>query len=195
MARIALKIQGVTDIISTHTASLLILTDIGEKRQLAVVCDDIMRHEFGVRRGKYVGDEEKRKEVAEMLRYTLPETFASIIKHLTQLQLAVVIVSVFDGQYRAVIEDAASGTALPIRISDGALLCYADATIPLYIEESLWMRQSMPYMGQNAPGISMPLNTLTKEMLEQALEKSIAEERYELAKQLKDELDRREGER
>ena len=194
MSRIQLKIQGVTDITATHAASLLILTDVAEQRQLSIVCDEIMRHEFGIRRGKYHGEKETRQEVAEIMKYTLPETMSAIIKYMTDLQLSVVIVSLYDGQYRAVIEDRKTGTAFPIRVSDGALLCYADAHIPLYIEESLWERQSVPYMGQDARGVAMPLNTLSMEMLEQALQRSIEEERYELAKQLKDEINRR-GER
>lgn len=193
MSRIPLKIQGVTDISATHNISLLIITDKEEQRQLTVVCDEIMRHEFGIRRGKYIGDNEERAKVAEVLKNTLPETVTAIIKYMTDLQLAVVIVSVFDGQYRAVIEDANTGTAFPIHVSDGALLCYADPHIPLYIEESLWIRQSVPYLGPNASGVAMPLNTLSMEMLEQALQKSIKEEKYELAKQLKEEIDRRGG--
>ena len=193
MSRIPLKIQGVTDISATHNISLLIITDKEEQRHLTVVCDEIMRHEFGIRRGKYIGDNEERAKVAEVLKNTLPETVTAIIKYMTDLQLAVVIVSVFDGQYRAVIEDANTGTAFPIHVSDGALLCYADPHIPLYIEESLWIRQSVPYLGPNASGVAMPLNTLSMEMLEQALQKSIKEEKYELAKQLKEEIDRRGG--
>ena len=193
MSRIPLKIQGVTDISATHNISLLIITDKEEQRQLTVVCDEIMRHEFGIRRGKYIGDNEERAKVTEVLKNTLPETVTAIIKYMTDLQLAVVIVSVFDGQYRAVIEDANTGTAFPIHVSDGALLCYADPHIPLYIEESLWIRQSVPYLGPNASGVAMPLNTLSMEMLEQALQKSIKEEKYELAKQLKEEIDRRGG--
>lgn len=193
MSRVHLKIQGVTDISASHTASLLIITDTDETRQICVVCDEIMRHEFGIRRGKYWGTAESKALVMETLKYTLPETMSTIIKHLTDIQLAVVIVSIYDGQYRAVIEDTKSGSAFPIRVSDGALLCYADRRIPLYIERSLWNRQSVPYLGENARGVAMPLNTLTIEMLEEALQKSIDEERYELAKQLKEEIDRREG--
>ncbi len=193
MSRIPLKIQGVTDITATNTASLLIITDMEEQRQLSVVCNEIMRHEFGIRRGKYTGNKINREQTEEMLKVALPETISAIIKYMTDLQLAVVIVSVYDGQYRAVIEDVNTGTAFPIRISDGALLCYADTHIPLYIEASLWERQSVPYLGQEARGIAMPLNTLSIEMLEQALKKSIEEEKYELAKQLKDEIDRRES--
>ncbi len=193
MSRIRLKIQGVTDISASQTASLLIITDIEETRQICVVCDAVKRHEFGIRSGKYIGTPESMALLKHTLQSTLPETVSTIIRNLTDLQLAVVIVSIYDGQYRAVIEDTNSGTAFPIRVSDGALLCYADNdNIPLYIEESLWNRQSVPYLGRNVRGVAMPLNTLTKEMLEEALQKSIDEEKYELAKQLKEEIDRRE---
>ena len=83
MSRIPLKIQGVTDISATRNASLLIITDKEEQRQLTVVCNEIMRHEFGIRRGKYIGDKAEKTKVAEILRTTLPETFAAIIKYMT----------------------------------------------------------------------------------------------------------------
>lgn len=191
MARIQLKVQGVTDITAIDNASLLILTDMQEQRQLTIMCDMIARHEFGLRRGKFVGTKEQRSNVTEQLQYLLPEAISSLIKYLTDLQLAVVIVNIFDGQYRAVIEDTKTGTAIPVRVSDGALLSYADQHIPLYIEESLWKRQSVPYMGDNAKGVAMPLNTLSIPMLRSAMQKCIDEEQYEIAQQLKEELDRR----
>lgn len=192
MARIPLKIQGVIDISATQEASLLVLTDQEEKRQITVVCSPSTRHEISMRRGKYTGTDETKKSVAEYLQYSLPETLSAIIKYMTGLQLCVVIVSVFDGQYRSIIEDIRTGTAFPIRIGDGAILSYADPHIPLYIEESLWKVQSVPYEGDFAKGIAMPLNTLSVKMLRQAMQKCIDEEEYELAQQLKEELSRRE---
>ena len=46
-------------------------------------------------------------------------------------------------------------------------------------------------MGENARGISLPLNTLTTEMLKDAMQKCIDDEKYEIAEQLKKELERR----
>ena len=46
--RIKLKVQGVTDI-APNIASLLILTDEEEKRQLTIVIDAVMRHEIALR--------------------------------------------------------------------------------------------------------------------------------------------------
>lgn len=191
MARIPLKVQGVTDITASDSASLLIITDKEETRQITIICDASMRHEFGIRRGKYVGEAKQRALATEHLQFTLPETLASLIKYMTDLELAVIILNVFDGQYRAIIEDQKTGTAIPIRVSDGVLLTYADPHIPLYIEESLWRHQSVPYLGEDARGVAMPLNTLSVEMLRTAMERCIADEKYELAQQLKEEIERR----
>lgn len=191
MSRIRLKVQGVTDISANLDSSLLILTDEAEKRQLTVICDAAMRFQFAIRRGRHVGSKEARQHAAEFLQYALPEAVASLIKYLTNLELCVVIVNIFDGQYRAVLEDQRTGTAIPIRVSDGALLSYADQHIPLYCEESIWQMQSMPYAGENAPGISMPLNTLTIPMLQKALDDCIEQENYEMAQKIKEEMERR----
>lgn len=180
-----------SDIAAMSDASLLIITDEKEERQISIVCNSVIRHEIAIRRGKFVGSEEGRRKATDYLQYSLPETLSALIKYMTDIQLCVVIVGVFDGQYRAVIEDVNTGTAIPIRVSDGALLTYADTHIPLYIEESLWQRQSIKYGGENAPGIAMPLNTLSMPMLQSALNKCIDEEQYEMAQRLKEEIERR----
>lgn len=189
--RIPLKVQGVTDVNPEASFSLLIITDEEEEKQIAIMIDASMRHEFAIRRSKYVGDENSRRVSSEMLERTLPETLSAIIKYMTNLELSIIIVSIYDGQYRAVIEDKNTGTAFPIRVSDGILLAYADRHIPLYIEESLWQHQSTKYMGEKAQGVSLPLNTLTIGMLKSAMQKCIDDERYEMAEQFKQEIERR----
>lgn len=191
--RIKLKVQGVTDISADSQLSLLIVTDEDEKRQIAIMIDACMRHEIALRRGKYVGDENNRIRVRDFLKTSLPETISAVIKYMTDIELAVVIVSVYDGEYKALLEDKNTGTSFPIRVSDGILLSYADRHIPLYIEESLWNHQSTPYMGEDAKGVSLPLNILTTDMLKAAMQKCIDEEKYEMAEQLKQELNRRKG--
>ena len=189
--RSPLKIQGVTDVNHDASFSLLIVTDEKEERQIAIMVDASMRHEFALRRGKYIGDEKSRRISTEMLERTLPETLSAVIKYMTDLELAVIIVSIYDGQYRAILEDEKTGTAFPIRVSDGILLAYADQHIPLYVEDSLWQHQSTKYMGEEATGVSLPLNTLTIGMLKSAMQKCIDEEKYELAEQFKKEIERR----
>lgn len=189
--RIPLKVQGVTDIAGAQEATLLIVTDQEEKKQIALVVNANLRYEFAVRRGKYINDEAHRKVATESLETSLPEALCALLKYMTDIELAVVIMGIYDGEYRAVLEDQRSGTLFPIKAGDGILLAYADPHIPLLAEEALWQRQSMPYQGADAKGISMPLNTLSTEMLKQAMQKCIEEEKYELADQLKKELERR----
>lgn len=192
MARISLKIQGITDITAMKDSSLVVMTDENEQRQLSLVCDKYMRHEFALRyRQKMQTEKVENDSSKESLKMALPETMGAVIKDIAGLQLEVVIVNVFDGQYVAVIEDKSSGLSLPIDVAAGALMCYAN-DIPLCIEESLWAKQSVPYLGRDAQGVALPLNTLTLDMLKQALDKCIKEEKYELAKQLKEEIDRRD---
>ena len=189
--RLKLKIQGVTDIIADNTASLLILTDQEEKRQLTIVVDEITRHNIAIRRGKYVGTLSQRANTIDSLQHCLPETLSALIKYLTNVDLAVIIVNIFDGQYRAILEDQRTGTSFPIRVSDAAILAYADPHIPLYIEDNLWEIQSTPYMGDQPTGVTLPLNTLSVTMLKNALQKCIDEEKYEAAQHIKEELTRR----
>lgn len=191
MARTLLKVQGVTDICASEETALLVMTDMEEKFQLTIVCDINMRYQFGIRRGKYVGTDEEKKEVCKLLETTLPETLSAIIKYMTGMQLAVIIIGLHEGQYRAIIEDQITHTAFPIRVSDGVLLSYADQHIPLYIEDNLWEHQRTPFMGTEAKGIAIPINTMSIDMLRQAMQKCIDEERYEVAQQLKEEIERR----
>ena len=62
--------------------------------------------------------------------------------------------------------------------------------IPLYIESGLMRRQSVAYR-ENSRGVSLPVNTISDEMLQAALDKAIADENYELASHLRDEKKRR----
>ncbi|MBO5613070.1 MAG: bifunctional nuclease family protein [Prevotella sp.] len=191
--RIKLKIHGVIDIMANHSASLLILTDEEENRQLSIVVDEHMRNQIAIRRGKYHGDLEHRTSAIKAFQNCLPETLSAAITYLTNVEFCVIIVSIYDGQYCAILEDQRTGTAFPIRVSDGVLLAYADPHVPLYIEKSLWDMQSTKYMGENAKGVSLPLNTLSVPMLKKVMQQCIDEEKYEAAQQIKNELDKRKA--
>lgn len=74
------------------------------------------------------------------------------------------------------------------RASDGLLLATA-VNCPVTIEETLLEHQ---YMREVSEGVySMPVNSVSYTALEQALQRAIEEENYELASQLRDELKRR----
>ena len=64
------------------------------------------------------------------------------------------------------------------------------AGLDMFIEEKLFYRQSMIF-DETKEKISLPLNILSQEMLEEALNKAIIEEDFEVASCLRDELKRR----
>ena len=76
-----------------------------------------------------------------------------------------------------------------IRASDAILLSFI-SNIPLFIEEKLMKRQSVPYR-RSSEGVAMPLNAISNKMLQEALDKAVEDENYELASHLRDEMRRR----
>ena len=62
--------------------------------------------------------------------------------------------------------------------------------IPLYIENGLMERQCYPY-DEKADSIAIPINTMDLPRLKMAMEKAVEDENYELASQLRDEINRR----
>lgn len=74
------------------------------------------------------------------------------------------------------------------RASDGLLLAYTFGC-PVCIDEELLERQYMRQAGDTS--YAMPVNSVTTEALRNALEQAVREENYELASQLRDELERR----
>ena len=78
---------------------------------------------------------------------------------------------------------------MAIRVSDAVLLAQI-ARLPIYIDRVLMSKQSVPYI-KEARGVSIPVNTISTDMLQDALAKAIEEEKYELASHLRDELKRR----
>ena len=51
-------------------------------------------------------------------------------------------------------------------------------------------RQSVPYQ-RSSNGVAMPLNAISNKMLQEALDKAVEDENYELASHLRDEMRRR----
>jgi len=77
-----------------------------------------------------------------------------------------------------------------IRMSDAVLLSVI-SRIPLYIDATLMQRQSTPY-NPDVRGISVPINTIDLERLNQELDRAIEAEDYRLASYLHEEILRRD---
>lgn len=179
MARIKLFLQQATEVVGEEKEGLLILTDSFQERQLAVPCNSRMYDEFRLR----MNNPKHQAELSDVL--------FKVIKWQTELSLELVIVSVDNGHYSAVLSNTDSLEQVPIDGAEAVLLNYISKDkIPLFIDEKLFLKQSSVY-DMKAKGVSLPVNTLSSSMLRKALERAVAAENYELASQLRDELNKR----
>lgn len=167
-----------SEIVGDDNLALLILTDFAQTRQLSIICDKQTEYQFGIRLGK--------TPVANIM---LPEVMAQLISQQTTLNLELLIYDIVDGQYQASLINNDTSQTIPIRASDAILFAFV-SHCPLYIEERLMMRQSVPY-DTNTPGLAIPVNSISNSMLQNALNKAIQEENYELASHLHEEMQRR----
>ena len=178
MTKERLIFKGVSEIVGTEDLGLLILTDEAKERQITIVCDKAMAVQL-----------ELRIKKIPITRIMLPEVLCRMLKNNGGLDYELLIDNIIDGQYRTILYDKETMDTLLIRASDAVLLSIV-ANIPLYIEAGLMRRQSVMY-NENAKGVSLPVNTISDEMLQAALDKAIADENYELASHLRDEKKRR----
>lgn len=178
MTKERLIFKGVSETVGTEDLGLLILTDEAKERQITIVCDKAMAVQL-----------ELRIKKIPITRIMLPEVLCRMLKNNGGLDYELLIDNIIDGQYRTILYDKETMDTLLIRASDAVLLSIV-ANIPLYIEAGLMRRQSVMY-NENAKGVSLPVNTISDEMLQAALDKAIADENYELASHLRDEKKRR----
>lgn len=174
MAKERLFFKGVSEIVGTDNLGLLILTDVKGEKQISIVCDKSMALQVELR--------VKRVPVVDVM---LPEVFWKLINMNGNIELELFIDSLVEGQYRTFICNNQTGMKILIRASDAVLLSLV-GNIPLFIEENLMRRQAVIYR-EKSKGVSLPVNTISDDMLQTALEKAIAEENYELASRLRDE--------
>lgn len=179
MSKIRLVFKGVSEIVGTDDLGVLVLTDEKEQRQITVVCDKAMALQA-----------ELRVQQLPLTQIMLPEVLCKVLADQTEIRLEILISGIDDGQYRVLLYNKETLEPVLMRASDAVLLSMA-GNIPIYIDHDLMMRQSVPYR-EDSRGVSLPVNTISDEMLQAALDKAVEEENYELASQLRDEQLRRE---
>jgi len=178
--RVRLIFKSVSEIVGTDNIGLLVLTDSAELRQVAVPCDQRTLNEFAL-----------RMEQMPITGRLLPEVLWNVLQWQTQLRMEVVIDSLHDGKYQAVLSNTDTLEEIPLSATEGILLSFVSrGDIPVMMDEQLFMRQSTVY-DKEAVGVSLPVNTISDDMLQKALDKAIGNENYEMASHLRDELNRR----
>ncbi len=178
MGLVRLYFKGVSELASTENVGLLTLVDEKRERQLSVICDSATVYQFGLRTGK-----------AEVVPRLAPEVLWQVIARNVDLRFQVVINDLVDGEYKTLLYMPDILQAIPVRASDGVLIAEI-AGLPIYIEERLLRRQGMPHKDDQV-SVSVPVNVLTTEMLQKALDRAVEKEDYEKASQIRDELLRR----
>ncbi len=175
MKRVPLRFENLQQIAGDETLAVVMLTDEARQRALSVVCDADMCRQLLMRlRGN-----------KDVCRTMLPEALLQLLPS----EYEMTIVGVYNGQYQVMLMDMKSGESVRVRTSDGILLSII-SSIPLYIEERLMARQSVPF-DEHAKGVSIPINAMETQRLKAALKEAVEEENYELASQLRDEIRRR----
>lgn len=173
--------KGISEIVGNSQLALLILTDEEERRQISIVCDKDSATQIDL-----------RMHQANDTSTFLPEVLWRTMKRVMSGMLEIYIADIDNGQYKVVLITSLFLLTQPvIRASDAILLSLiTQATI--YIEEGLFLRQSVEYR-KDSPGVALPVNAISDEMLRKALDKAIIEEKYELASHLRDEINRRKS--
>ncbi|MBR5440161.1 MAG: bifunctional nuclease family protein [Prevotella sp.] len=180
MDRVRLKFKSVSEILGTDEIGLLILTDEDELRQIAMPCDRSMIYQFSLRLNR-----------APVVGRLLPEVLWHVISMQSDHAYEILITDIIEGQYRALLVDVETQEPVSLRMSDAILLSYI-GKLPIFIDRQLMEKQSVPY-DREARGVAIPVNTISTEMLQDALDKAVEEEKYELASHLRDELRKRKG--
>lgn len=178
MIKTRLEFVGVSEIIGNKDITLLLLADLEGRRQISVVCETDIACQIQMRRTGNANTET-----------LLPEVLCRLFDFKSHSDAELVITDIENGQYKAYLAGIGDRQPVPVRISDAVLLSVV-ADIPIYMDAVLMKRQSVAYMA-DAGKVSVPINTVTDEMLDEALEQAIADENYELASYLNSEKKRR----
>lgn len=182
MDRVKLSIFGVSEIVGLEDVALLGLVDEQKDRQLVVTCDKKMVCLIK----KYMTNEPH-------VGMLFPQVMADVLKAQGCYDLEVWITDVNDGEYKTEVVDGISQKHFPIRCSDGVLFSLV-SNAPIYATGKLMMKQSVPFrLGESK--IGLPLTILSEQMLQMAMKKAIETENFEMASNLRDELNKRHADK
>lgn len=103
--------------------------------------------------------------------------------------LEVRINGVIDGVYQTEIYDRLTQKSFPIRCSDGIFMSVA-CKLHIYASAEVMRLHSIPYV-TGATKVGLPLSVLSEKLLKNSLQMAIETENYEMASNLRDELNKR----
>ena len=177
MSNIQLTFHGISTILEGQDVGLLLLVDEQSNQQISVICTTEKLKEFRF----YLS--------AKKTPNTLLNVLWNVIRSYEESNFEIVINTLIDGEYKAYLYNSTTLDLYSISAVDGVLLSII-AKIPIFIDEHLMKRQSMPF-NKDSKSMALPVNTLSEDMLGEALTKAVDNENYELAAALNQEIERR----
>lgn len=178
IVNVRLFFNAVSEITGNRRLGVIILTNASKTRQLSIVCEHNMAIEI-----------DRRKTANKLNELLCPEALVNLLRKVTNAEFEIHISDIVNGQYKVYIFNRDNLDITPIRASDAILLAVA-AGLPIFIEQNLMLKQSVEYK-DNTLGVTIPINSLSLQMLEESLLKAIKTEDYETASKLRDEIKKR----
>lgn len=173
-----LLIKSVSEILGIKDVALVSLVNATETRQIVVSCELEMRDLIM----KYMTD---RPET----QMFFPSVVNDILATRDKSSLEVRINGVIDGVYQTEIYDRLTQKSFPIRCSDGIFMSVA-CKLHIYASAEVMRLHSIPYV-TGATKVGLPLSVLSEKLLKNSLQMAIETENYEMASNLRDELNKR----
>lgn len=173
-----LLIKSVSEILGIKDVALVSLVNATETRQIVVSCELEMRDLIM----KYMTD----RPETQML---FPSVVNDILATRDKSSLEVKINGVIDGVYQTEIYDRLTQKSFPIRCSDGIFMSVA-CKLHIYASAEVMRLHSIPYV-TGATKVGLPLSVLSEKLLKNSLQMAIETENYEMASNLRDELNKR----
>lgn len=154
---------------------IIVLLDKVSNRELSIVCD------------KRVGDNiEMFANKPEMMNTSLAYVLCDILNKETDFDFEIDIEDVNDGIYVTYLVNVTTSTKYRMKASE-AVYMSTICGIPIYIDAALMKKQSIRHRDQT-DSMSLPVNVVSMDMLQKALDNAITNEQYELASKLRDEI-------
>ncbi|WP_278372338.1 bifunctional nuclease domain-containing protein [Segatella bryantii] len=177
-SKIELKYWHISEVVGVDATGVIILVNQEETKQLSITCNQSDCKEIQLLNSE--GNDAERR---------LPSVFAKVLAQFSDAHFYVLIHGIVDGEYKVVLVNSETLDMVPIRAADAIILALA-SHLRIYISEELMKQQQVDF-DPFSSSMRMPINGISDSMLQQALNKAIAAEDYEMASHIRDEVNRR----
>ena len=128
----------------------------------------------------------------DVVKTSLSNVLADILTHQIDFDMEIAIEGLDDGVYITYLVNNTTGKRVRIKASEAVYLSLT-SDVPIFIDGELMKTQSIRHKEVSSSSMSLPVNAVSMEMLQTALDNAINDENYELASRLRDEISNRKS--